>query len=60
MKNFSLNNVIFRKKFAWLPVTIYKLNGHYIEPTKKIWMKQVTEMQTMQGSWIAYEKYQND
>lgn len=51
---------VLRKRFAWKPITIYRLNGHFVEPVKKLWLKNVIEMETVWKTWIAYEKMQND
>lgn len=50
-----------RKRFAWMPTRLYRLNGHFVEKTKNwIWLKEVRETHTMWGTWVAYIQHQKE
>ena len=49
-----------RIRFAWLPVRLWKLKGHFVEQTNQyVWWGHVHETLTMWGTWTAYEHNQH-
>lgn len=52
--------IMERIRFAWLPVRLWKLDGHFVEQTDTfVWWSKVHEVLTMWGHWIAYEHNQH-
>lgn len=49
----------WRVRFAWLPVTIWDVDGSFVTPTnKRVWLRNVIEVRTLMENWVAYKSHQ--